>query len=321
MVGAEKRGNGFRYVPLKGAHFFKEIDSEEKARQWAWKARFGGREFECPQCRGNEYYQHKAPAEVRTCKNRNCLKQVRLRAGTVFQDSKIPMLTWIRAIYFVMQSKRGISALELKRLLGMSSYGTTWSILHKIRQALRQRDAQYKLSNIIELDSAFFGKKITNNQRRVLVAVEAKEWVDDKKRLKSGAGFAKVVAVIGNSRDHVKDLVDNEVTKGSVIYTDAEIGFVKLRDSGKLHAEIRHSATGSTKEESERWLPWVHKFISNAKTWVLGTHHGVEAKYLTRYLGEYTYRFNRRHDPDSLFHRALTACATASPWPAHVLFG
>ena len=69
----------------------------------------------------------------------------------------------------------------------------------------------------------------------------------------------------------------------------------------------------------KRWLPWVHKFISNAKAWVIGTHHGVKSSYLHRYLAEYTYRFNRRHDPDSLFHRALTACALTAPATLRVL--
>lgn len=63
----------------------------------------------------------------------------------------------------------------------------------------------------------------------------------------------------------------------------------------------------------------VHRFISNAKAWIIGTHHGVDAKYLGRYLSEYAYRFNRRHDLDSLFHRALTACALAKPITAQAL--
>ena len=74
-------------------------------------------------------------------------------------------------------------------------------------------------------------------------------------------------------------------------------------------------------EKIDHWLPWVHKFISNAKAWIIGTHHGVESQYLANYLAEYTYRFNRRHDPDSLFHRALTACAIAKPKTARALFG
>ena len=69
----------------------------------------------------------------------------------------------------------------------------------------------------------------------------------------------------------------------------------------------------------DRWRPWVHKFISNAKAWVNGTHHGIKYKHLARYLAEYTCRFNRRHDVSRLFHRALVACAIAKPVRLHAL--
>ena len=95
------------------------------------------------------------------------------------------MLTWLKAICFVAHGKRGISTLELQHELWMKSYGTTWAILHKIREALRQRDEGYKLKNIIELDGAVFGTRHTGNQTEVLVAIENKSWVDEKGRRKS----------------------------------------------------------------------------------------------------------------------------------------
>ena len=67
------------------------------------------------------------------------------------------------------------------------------------------------------------------------------------------------------------------------------------------------------KETVNLWLPWVHKLITNAKAWINGTQHGVKAKHLKRYLAEYLYRYNRRHDVGRLFHRALVACARALP--------
>ena len=238
-----------------------------------------------------------------------------MRAGTIFQDSKIPMLTWMRAIYFAMQGKRGISALELKRQLGMKSYGTCWSILHKIREALKQRDEQYKLKNIVELDGAAFGKKETGNQTKVLVAVESKDWLDEKGRPKSRAGFAKVL-VADETKKNAQDFVDSTIIPGSMVNTDGGPSLTSLKN-----VDVDFQVTTNDPIVLNRWLPWVHKFISNAKAWIIGTHHGVESEYLESYLAEYTYRFNRRHDPDSLFHRAVTACAFAKPRTAQVLFG
>jgi transposase-like protein len=302
-----------KYERFKEARFFKEIDTEEKARDLVWRSRHEGKPFVCPHCKHEGYWQHQGRPEIRECTA--CHRQIRLRAGTMFQDSKTPMLVWVRAIYHVMESKRGISALELKRRLEMKSYGTAWSMLHKIREALRQRDERYKLRNVIELDGASFGKRETGNQTEVLVAVESKDWVDEKGRQKSKAGFAKVM-IAPESRAKLQEFVDKAIQTDALVNTDGKPGVMNLKN-----VDLDYQVTNNDPVVLASWLPWVHKFISNAKGWLIGTHHGVESKYLGQYLGEYTFRFNRRHDPDSLFHRALTACAIAVPKPAHALFG
>ena len=128
------------------------IDSEAKARDWIWGLKFGGKVFSCPACHGQEFYQHKKSPEVRECKQ--CHREVRLRAGTIFQKSKTPLLVWVRAVYFVTKGKWGVSALELQKKLEIKSYPTAWAMLHKIRESMRQRDDQYKLKNVTELDGA-----------------------------------------------------------------------------------------------------------------------------------------------------------------------
>lgn len=301
------------YERMRSGQLFQDIDTEEKAREWVWRSRYGGKAFVCPHCGDERYWQHKTRAEVRECLG--CHRQTRLRAGTIFQHSKLPMLTWIRAIAFVMQGKRGVSALELKRQLGMSSYGTTWVMLQKIREGLRQRDERYQLKELVELDGATFGNRETENQAGVLIAIETKAWVDDQGRAKSKAGFAKVM-VTSENKQQAQVFVDHAIAPGALVNTDASSSFRDLQ-----RVDVDYQVTKNDPHLLDRWLPWVHKFISNAKAWLLGTHHGVEAKYLAQYLGEYTFRFNRRHDPDSLFHRALTACALATPKTAQVLFG
>lgn len=301
------------YTKLKPAEFFQAVGTEEKAREMIWRSKNNGKDFICPKCGAEDFYQFKKEVEIRKCKS--CRAFVRLRVGTIFENSKTPLLVWVWAIYLAMQDKRGISALQLKRQLGMKSYGTTWVMLHKIREALQQRDARYKLKNVIELDGAVFGRRQTGTQTEVLVAVESKDWVDEKGRVKSRAGFAKIV-VNSETKQNVQTFVDQSIETNSMVNTD---GSSSLRDLKNVDAD--YQVMGNNKEILDHWLPWIHKFISNAKSWLIGTHHGVESKYLTRYLAEYTYRFNRRHDPDGLFHRALTACAIATPIAAGSLFG
>lgn len=300
-----------KYERYTEVRFFKEVDTEEKARNLVWKTRFDGKEFSCSHCKADAYWQHSERPEIREC--RSCHRQLRLRAGTIFQDSKTPILVWVRAIFFVMAGKRGISALELQRRLEMKSYGTAWRMLQKVREALRQRDERYKLKNVIELDGASFGRRETGNQIEVLVAVESKDWVDAKGRKKSKAGFAKVM-VAPESKAKIQEFVDQAIQKNSFVNTDGKPGVMDIKG-----VEVDYQVTHNDPNILDHWLPWVHKFIANAKAWLIGTHHGVESKYLAQYLGEYTFRFNRRHDPDSLFHRALAACVNAAPRTSHAL--
>jgi hypothetical protein len=223
------------------------------------------------------------------------------------------MLIWLRAICLMTQGKRGVSALELQAELEMKSYGTAWGMLHKIREALRQRDDRYKLNDIIELDGGVFGRRQTGNQTEVLVAVESKDWIDDKGRKKSRAGFAKVL-VTSETKKEAQKFVDGAVDENATLHTDNSPSFANLEN-----VDVEYKTVGTDKELLDSWLPWVHKFISNAKSWIVGTHHGVEAKYLAPYLSEYTFRFNRRHDPDSMFFRALGACVRATPMTLQVL--
>lgn len=296
---------------MKSIKILQELESEVKARQLVWVAKFDGKNFICSNCQHESYYQHHKHPEIRECKK--CHFEVRLRANTIFQHSKTPMLIWLKTICLMSQGKRGISASELQSALEMPSYGTAWRILHKIREAMRQRDAIYKLSNIIELDGAVFGKRQTGNQAEVLVAIETKDWIDSKGRKKSKAGFAKVI-VANETKEKAQAFVNIAVEKDAMVNTDGSPSFIHLEN-----VDVDYQVTGNNQEIIDRWLPWVHKFISNAKSWIVGTHHGVEAKYLAPYLSEYTFRFNRRHDPDSLFFRILGACVYADPKTSQAL--
>jgi hypothetical protein len=228
----------------------------------------------------------------------------------------MPLLTWFRAIYLVMQDKRGVSALAFQRQMGLTRYETAWGMLQKIREALRQKDESYLLGQgVIELDGACFGRQETSQQTEILIAIETKDWVDDKGRPKEKAGFAKGM-VAPETKENAQKFVNKAIKPGAMVNTDSSPALRTVEG-----VDLDHRKVSGDKEAVKLWLPWVHRFISNAKTWLLGTHHGVEAKHLRRYLAEYTYRFNRRHDPNSWFHRALYACAIATPITLQALTG
>jgi hypothetical protein len=272
-----KREPVMAYAKTKLADFFSSIQSEEDARSLVWKAKFGGKEFICRKCQGEALYQHKRRAEVRECRSCGC--QVRLRAQTMFAKSQLPMLTWLRAVYLMMQDKRGVSALHVKRLLGMKSYGTVWRWLHKVRRSLIARDDQYKLKGIVEHDGANFSSQARRGRRdhgKVLIAVETKDWVDDAGRPKSGAGFAKV-KVSRETKIFAQKFVDTVVEPNTMVNTDGGYSFMYL-DRVQNEQRVMRALPSALDE----WLPWVHRVISNAKTWLLGTHHGVGSEYPRR---------------------------------------
>jgi transposase-like protein len=178
-----------RYEEYPLITFFNEVDTEEKAVELVWNYKSDKAGHKCPKCNRKKYYQHRLRPEIRECKH--CGHQSRLRVGTIFQHSKLPMLTWVRAIYLMMMGKRGVSALELQRQLKLGSYKTALYMLHKIRGALLKKDEAYKLEGIIEMDGASFGKRATDNQEKVLIAIESKEWINDKGEIVPKAGFCK----------------------------------------------------------------------------------------------------------------------------------
>jgi transposase-like protein len=305
------------YEKLKPADFFDKVKTEQDARHWLWRARSGGKEWRCPNCTHAHFYEYKQRGDIREC--RLCMRRFRVRAGTIFEHSKLPLLTWFRAIQLVTQDKRGVSALALWRLLDLGSYRTAWRMLHKIRRALRERDEDYKLSGVVELDGAYFARVATEDEKgeaTCLIAVESKDFIDERGRPRQRAGFAKVEVTGSESKLFAQRFVSAGIKRRSTVNTDAGNALVGLK-----YVRADHQVVAHDKATLDRWLPWVHRFISNAKTWLLGTHHAVRAKYLKNYLGEFTWRFNRRHDPDGLFHRALTACSLATPVRVPVLGG
>jgi hypothetical protein len=125
---------------------FNEILTEEKAREWAWSLKLECKPFACPKCGSGDFYTHRSRPEVRTC--RDCLRQVRLRPGTLFENSKIPLSMWFRAIYLVLYRDRPISTQELKHRLQITSYGTTWALHKKMDLALQQPGQREVFKNL-----------------------------------------------------------------------------------------------------------------------------------------------------------------------------
>ena len=249
--------------------------------------------------------RHHAFPELRQCTV--CLHVVRLRASGMVRHSKLPLWAWVHALMLLTADKRGVSALALRRHLGLGSYRTAWLMLHKVRLALWLRDERYQLQGTVELDGASIGSRAAENQDGILVAIESRTYVDKKGRSKVVAGFAKC-EVAPETTVAAEDFLKRAVKPTTQVNTDASSALVAIAGFDTDHRKMGHD-----KEALDAWLPHPLHFVENAKSWLVGTCRGIRKKYLPFYAAGYTYRFNRRNSKDTMFHHSPRAISNGVP--------
>ncbi len=290
------------YQEIDFFQFQKRFATEARCRAYFLKHRWP-EGFICPKCHHTSGYFIKTRLSYQ-CKK--CHYQASATAGTIFHKTKTPLRKWFWMIFLLSQNKQSYSILGLQRLLKINLYKTAWLMAHKIRKALADRDAKYKLGGLIEMDDSYFGEKGVSGKRgrgaenkaKVLVSVKVNEWNDPV--------FANMTVVPKIDSSNISQVIDDKIKPDSTVKTDAFRAYNILKEHNLIHQK---HIVGSLKNAS-RVLPWVHILISNCKAVLRGTHHGVSPKHLQRYLTEFCYRFNRRFWQGQLFDRMFTACIT-----------
>ena len=235
-----------------------------------------------------------------------------MTSGTIFQDSRLPLTLWFRAVWWVTSQKNGVSAMGLQRVLGLKSYKTAWTLLHKLRRAM-VRPGRDRLSGRVEVDEAFVGGEEEGvhgrqTKTKATIAVAAEE--DGP-----GIGRIRMRRILDASAASLVPFIEDCVEPGSVVHTDGWLGYLPLE--GK---DYRHQVTylkGNSKTASEL-MPRVHRVAALLKRWLLGTHQGgVSVEHLDAYLDEFTFRFNRRKSRSrgKLFYRLLEQAVAVEPAP------
>jgi len=202
----------------------------------------------------------------------------------------------------VVHDKRGRSALSLADLLQLN-YRTAWRLLHKIRHAMKERDANYKLSGMVEMDDAYFGSPRASTDGRG--TSKAKVSVAVKTDEKGSPVYIRMNVMEAVTSKELLRIAEECIVPGSAILSDGLYAYRKLNENYNHPGKEKSSA-------GEGFLKWVYIVISNAKSFVLGTYHGgLGRDRLQAYLDEFCYRFNRRFFPGHLFGRLLNACISA----------
>ncbi len=304
MPGMKKRkGKGMMTIRR-----FRQLYGEEE-RCWEHLTRLRWpRGFVCPRCGGGSRGYMKAK-RVHEC--RACGYQGSVTAGTIFHKTRVPLSDWFWAIYRLGQGKKGISALQLSKEIGVS-YPTAWLMAHKIRKAMADREQGRQLRGLVEVDEGYVGGKERGSgrigraaQSKSIVAVAVEHCKAGEPGRPPIPGRAALAVIPDATAPSLRAFLRAKVKLESAVLTDAFTSYSGLTSRGYAHAAI---PLGDDRQLTHRFFPWVHVTLSNLKRFLLGTHHRPQAKHLQRYVAEFAYRLNRRWQEASLFDRLARAC-------------
>jgi transposase-like protein len=293
--------------PRNLAEFEERFSTEAACREYLVRLRWPDG-FRCPRCSGRKTW----PVREVLLQCAGCGHQSSVTAGTIFQDTRKPLTVWFRAMWAVTSQKNGASAKGVQRVLGLGSYDTAWTWLHKLRRAM-VRPGRDRLSGAVEVDETFYGGEEQGvrgrqTENKSLIVIAAQE---------DGAGIGRIRMrrIADASADSLMPFIEETIELGSVVHTDGWLGYLPVEKQGYHH---RVTFLKGKKEPASELLPRVHRVASLLKRWLLGTHQGaVSREHLDYYLDEFTFRFNRRNSRSrgKLFLRLAEQAVAVPPAP------
>lgn len=307
--------NRVQFQPgLSMTEFLDRYGTEDKCEAALVAARWP-QGFACPDCgsgghtvflrTGRRYWQCAA-----------CRHQCSVISGTVFEATKLPLTRWFVAMHLLTQAKNNVSALELKRHLGVC-YKTAWLMKHKLMEVMRQREDSRVLDGRVEIDDAYLGGersggKSGRGSENKVPFIAAVQTTPEGRPLY--ACFAKQPF----TSEAVAMWAAKSLATSAHVVSDGLWCFRGVTIIGADHEPI---VTGSGKASAK--LPQfkaVNTLLSNLKTALSGTYHAFDfTKYAHRYLAEAQYRFNRRFNLASILARLLRAAALTARRPARLI--
>jgi len=225
-------------------------------------------------------------------------------AGTIFENTNKPLRDWFRVIHLMLTSKKGISALQIHRMMGFGSYKTAWYMCHRVRAGLANEEF-HKLMGIVEVDETFIGGDDNNRHKDKKTGAN---WLNKKTPVigavqRKGKIVARVLAnVTGHAvQSFVRETVSTEV---SLLATDEFVGYRGLAGDYK-HGSVNHKAKNYV--VGALHTNTIEGFWSLIKRGVMGSYHKVSRKYLPLYVAEFQFRYNNRLNED-IFGEAIRGC-------------
>lgn len=258
----------------------------------------------CPHCKAKRAYKLEAKADSKKggrkglWKCAECRKQFTVTVGTIFEDSRIPLNKWLLAIHLICSSKKGMSAHQLHRMLGIT-YKSAWFMAHRIRYAMTQEPLFSKLNGTVEVDETYVGGKSRNMHKS-----------EREKRIqgRGAVGKAPVVTLVERNGSvksiHMETVTGENLKKAMIEHIEKQACIMTDESPSYSFAEFNfaeHNAVNHKKGEYVRGKSHVNTCESIhalLKRGIIGTFHHVSKKHLHRYLDEFDFRFNARYITD-----------------------
>lgn len=261
----------------------------------------------CPRCQNPAPARLANSAKILYCKE--CDYQFTVTANTIFHDSHLPLIKWLAAVYLICESRKGMSANQVKRTLGIS-YKTAWYLCHRIRAAMASAE-KVMLDGTVEIDETYIGGRVygKGTQGR---SQKTKEVVLGIKQRGGELRFFHAEDVkAGTLAKYIKENISEDV---EVIMTDDFVSYPFALDRAghplDKHKTIKHGA--GVYVDGDITTNGIESAFSLLKRGIIGSWHKVSAKHLPAYLEEMTFRFNRRNSK-TLFLETLQHMVTADP--------
>lgn len=277
--------------------------SEDSAREFLERRRWPDGKPICPHCGSLEAYRLNVKEGSTTregvCKCKDCRKQFTVTVGTIFESSHIPLHKWLQTIHFMTASKKGMSALQISRMIGVT-YKTAWFMCMRLRHSMKQEPMKGKLSGIVEADETYIGGT-SRSQPRYIGAPPRKPIV---MALTSRNGHAKAFPIKAATAKNLKGAIRENVDKRSAIMTDRWYAYMGI---GKEYAGGHHTTNHSAKEyvRGNVHSNTAESYFALLKRGIHGTFHHISEKHLGRYCDEFSFRWNTKKNSDT--ERALMA--------------
>jgi transposase-like protein len=273
---------------------FEKFGNDEKCRMYLEKLRWP-EGIRCIRC-GSEKISRIYKRNQFACDS--CQYHFSATAGTIFHDSHLPLMKWFAAIYLLSESKKGMSANQLKRTLKVA-YKTAWYLCHRIRAAVADADSSL-LSGICEIDETYVGGKAKNIHKKKLAKMKLGIGYDNKAMVLGAIERGGKVRLAMGGRTATREILhafikDKLANETSLIVTDYHKGCDGIGDDDTLHAKVNH--------EKKEWVRGIVHTNTLEGVWslfkrsIIGSYHQVSIKHLDRYLDEFEFRFNNRENP------------------------